>query len=142
MCRWRGFRWDMNVPDIMHDLKNVCEMLLKILVGKRSNGWYAYWNKDCKHRLYCKLYDIFPEVHDDNNPLPWRLTPEDVQNLDRRVNNMWWPHYTDILTRKGVSFWKKTNRIWKSAHKSMILLVRVSHACHMRVTCCFCRVKI
>ncbi len=126
MSRWPSFRWDMNVAEVMHDLKNVCDMLLRIIVGKGSHGVYQHWKAryDYKHRLHCKVHNIFPEVHDENNPLPWRLTREDVKNLDRRIHNMSWPHYTDVLCRAGFSFWTKSNRMWKCAHKAMILLVR------------------
>ena len=126
LSRWRCFSWDMNVPDVMHDIKNVCEMILKILVGPGSHGMYAIWatqRRDMYHRLYCRVHNIFPEVHDANNPLPWRLSPAAVNELDRRVRSMWWPHYCDVLCRDGYSFWKKTCVCWKSRNKAMIFLV-------------------
>ena len=128
MSTWPSFTWDMSIGDVMHDLKSVCDMLLKILVGKGRHGMYANWTvkHDYKHRLHCEVHNIFPDVHDENNPsLPWRLTREDVKNLDRRVRNMCWPHYVDALCRRGFSFWTKSNRMWKCSHKAMILLVRV-----------------
>ena len=65
LSRWRCFSWDMNVIDVMHDIKNVCEMVLKILVGPGSHGMYAVWatqRRDIQHRL---------------------------DELDRRVRSMW-----------------------------------------------------
>lgn len=126
MSSWPSFSWDMSICDPMHDLKNLCDMGLKVFVGKGAHGMYKHWKPrhDYKHRLHCELHNIFPEVHDENNPLPWRLTRQDVIELDRRVRTMWWPHYMDVLCRKGYSFWRKSNRMWKCSHKSLILLVR------------------
>ena len=42
--------------------------------------------------------------------------------MDERVRRMWWPHYTDVLTRDGVSFWKKPDRMWKAKHKWFCLM--------------------
>jgi len=126
MSRWPSFRWDMSTGDVMHDLKSVCDMMLKVLVGKGSYGMYKNWKPeyDYKHRLHCQVHNIFPEVHDEHNPLPWRVSQEHVDNLNIRVCSMSWSHYMDILCRRGFSFWKKSNRMWKCSHKSMILMVR------------------
>ena len=128
MSSWPSFSWDMGTCDPMHDLKNVCDMVLKGTVGKGRHGMYQHWkpNYDYNHRLHCEVHNIFPEVHDENNPLPWRLTRQDVIDLDTRVRNMWWPHYMDVVCRNGFSFWRKSNRMWKCSHKSLILLVGVA----------------
>ena len=43
---------------------------------------------------------------------------------------MWWPHYTDRLTRDGASFWKKSDRMWKAKHKLFALLVILPTCLH------------
>ena len=53
---------------------------------------------------------------------PWRLTKDQVNLMDERVRRMWWPHYTDLLTRDGASFWKKPDRMWKAKHKWFCLM--------------------
>ena len=43
--------WSDQMCDWMHDLKCFLEMLMKGLVGHRSNGMYAQWvKKDHQHR--------------------------------------------------------------------------------------------
>ena len=121
MSKWPSFAWEMHPSDLMHDLKSVCDMLLKIMVGKGSFGMYEYWKKDDDHRLFCEATGIFPEVY-AGGKLPWRLTREEVEILDARVGKIWWPHYMDVLYRDGYSFFKKSNRMWKARHKSFILL--------------------
>ena len=116
------------MADMMHDIKTVCCMFLKVLVGQgqKKSGMYESWNsqrKDKKHREYCRVHNIFPDVHDVNNPLPWRLTSAQLDVVDDRVKNMWWPHYMDVLHKDGYSFWKKSCTMWKSRHKLMILMV-------------------
>ena len=127
LSSWLGYSWEMQVCDIMHDVKNVCSMILKVLVGQGRWGMYAYWNsqkRDSKHRLYCKVHSIFPDVHDEVNPLPWRLTAQDVEDLDNRIKNIFWPHYMDVLCDgDGHSFWKTSSACWKARHKSMIFMV-------------------
>ena len=80
---WRGVDWTSNFCDIMHDYKTVCEMLLKGLVGYYGYGAYKGWNKDSDHRLDCKIYGTFPEVFDSRQKLPWRLSKDDINKLDR-----------------------------------------------------------
>jgi len=128
LSRWRSFTWRMIICDIMHDLKCVCVMLLKVLVGQGPHGMYNVWNKekrDLKHRDYCRVHNIFPQVHNGENPLPWRLSRADVDVVDTRVKSMWWPHYMDVLHKDGYSFWKKSSTMWKSRNKMMILMVCV-----------------
>ncbi len=122
LSKWPSFAWDMNPSDIMHDLSNVTKMLLKILVGKGRFGMYEAWNKDDQHREFCRVMEVFPEVVDGGD-LPWRLSPEEVSSVDARVGNIWWPHYMDVLHSKGYSFFKKSDRMYKSRHKVFILLV-------------------
>lgn len=126
LCRWLSFSWEMITADMMHDVKCVCVMLLKVLVGQGAHGMYATWNSkdsDNKHREYCRVHNIFPDVHDVDNPLPWRLTRAQLDVVDDRVKSMWWPHYMDVLHKDGYSFWKKSCTMWKSRHKLTILMV-------------------
>ena len=122
---WLSFSWDMITSDVMHDIKNVCNMSLKGLVGHGSHGMYESWDakKDEAHREFCRFHNIFPEVHDGTNPLPWRLSREAVNILDARVKAIFWPHYMDVLHKNGFSFWKKSHMMWKSRHKAMVFLV-------------------
>ena len=106
----------------MHDLTNVCKMLLKILVGKGRFGMFEAWDRDDQHREFCRVMGVFPEVVAGGD-LPWRLSPEEVSAVDARVGNIWWPHYMDPLYKKGYSFFKKSDRMYKSRHKVFILLV-------------------
>ena len=55
--------------------------------------------------------------------LPWRLSKTEVKVLDKLVRSMWWPHYMDKLCSTTASFWTKSSLMWKSKHKSYILLV-------------------
>lgn len=89
---WRGVDWESNFCDIMHDFKTFCEMFLKGVVGYRFNaGVFSNWDKDDAHRLECKMYDTFPEVFDDSKTkLPWRLSKDDVETLDRYLLNLTW----------------------------------------------------
>ena len=127
LSSWRCFSWDLITCDIMHDVKNVCVMVLRILVGHGEHGMYHSWDarKDQSHREYCRYHNIFPEVHDDSNPLPWRLSRAAVDIIDARVQNMWFPHYMDVPHRDGFSFWKKSHLMWKSRHKTVIFMVRL-----------------
>ena len=126
LAKWKAFDWEMGVCESMHDIKNVCVMTLKILVGQGGEGFYATWaklRKDEEHRMFCRVHDVFPEVHDERNPLPWRLSRESVDMLNTRVNNIFWPHYMDVLCVGSRSFWKAPSACWKSRNKSMIYLV-------------------
>ena len=122
--KWPSFAWDVHPSDIMRDLSNICKMFLKILVGRGSFGMYESWTQkqDDKHRLFCRVMDVFPGVAEGGD-LPWRLSKEDVSAVDARVGNIWWPHYMDTLHYNGYSFFKKSDRMRKSKHKLFILLV-------------------
>ena len=100
---WEGVDWAGSICDIMHDVKLLCEMVLKGLVGTgSSNGMYKEWgtkNRDSLHREDCKAYGIFHAFHSsDNTPPPWRLSKEELQICDMRVRSMWWSHYMDPLS--------------------------------------------
>ena len=56
-------------------------------------------------------------------PLPWRLSKDERYELNRRVVNMWCPHYRDKLYKDSFSFWKKPKYAWKSVHKLRVFLV-------------------
>ena len=56
-------------------------------------------------------------------PLPWRLSKDERYELNRRVVNMWCPHYRDKLYKDSFSFWKKPKYVWKSVHKLRVFLV-------------------
>ena len=121
--KW-GIDWIAQPCDIMHDLKLLCDMLLKGLVGVGRRGMYQYWSKDAAHRDDCEAYGVFPQFHEGGEPPPWRLSPDDVEVLNRRVLSMWWPHYLDVLISKGGdSFWTDPSAAWKCKNKYFILLV-------------------
>ena len=122
LSKWRGFTWT-NMGDLMHDLKTVCDMTLKTLVGKGKYGMYESWSKDDRHRFECRACNIFPEVHDDNSPFPWRLTREEVKIVNARICRMWWPHYVHKLAKRGHSFLQKSCRMWKARDKLAVFLV-------------------
>ena len=103
-------------------------MVLKALVGTGStNGMYKDWStkkRDAVHREDCKAYNIFHSFYSsDDNPPPWRLTKAQLETCDKRVQNMWWPHYMDRLSYGGHSFWTHSDRIWKCKHKLYAFLV-------------------
>ena len=122
LSKWPSFSWDMNPSDIMHDLSNVCKMVLKILVGKGRFGMYEKWKRDEEHREFCRVMRVFPQVVDGGD-LPWRLSSEEVSAVDERVGRIWWTHYIDPLHWGGYSFFKKSDRMYKSRHKMFIFLV-------------------
>ena len=122
---WMGADWDGNLCDVMHDMKCMCLMILKGLVGNGKNGMYKSWrHKDVQHREDCRIFGIFENFPNgrDNLP-PWRLSPEAVNIMDMRVRRMWWPHYVDILAKGGHSFWTHSDRMWKSSNKWYVLMV-------------------
>ena len=65
MSSWIGADWGGSACDGMHDKKCFTERLARTLVGKGSHGKYKNWNKDPQHREDCRMYGIFPQVHDD-----------------------------------------------------------------------------
>lgn len=128
---WPGFDWRrMNVPDVMHDVKLMLEMVLKVMIGKgidQGDGGYKSWSKDPLHRADSKSRGIFRDIWPDRNgPLPWRLTPEEVKMLDERMRHVDWPHYVDRLYYDGCSFWRKPSRLWKTKRKLVLLFFILS----------------
>lgn len=64
-ARWSGYSWwSMNVPDLMHDMKNLCDTIVRILVGKTSDG-YTGWSKDAAHRKQSETLGVFPTIWPD-----------------------------------------------------------------------------
>lgn len=126
LSRWPGYDWRrMNVPDVMHDIKLLVEMLLKVMIGRgidRGEGGYKNWSKDPFHRAQSEKRGIFRDIWSDRNgPLPWRLTPTEVKFLDERMSRVTWPHCVDRLQYAGSSFWKKPSRLWKTQRKVVLL---------------------
>ena len=99
-------------------------MVIKCLVGKGLgvhddlDGGYRSWSKDETHRRECELLGIFRDTWQDRRGLfPWRLTKDELRELDRRLKRVVWPHYMDRLFYDGCSFWLKPGRIWKTRRK-------------------------
>ena len=122
LSRWHGFTWT-NMADLMHDMKGVCEMTLKIIVGKGKHGMYASWKHDEKHRFECHACKMFPGIRDPTSPLPWRLTKDQLKIVNERVCAMWWPHHVHRLAKRRCSFFIKSCRAWKSRDKLTVFLV-------------------
>ena len=124
LYKWLGFRWKGNFCDIMHDGKCMCERILKILVGKGSKTMYKSWGKkDIDHRDDCEVYGIFEDCLDGDIRFPWRLSKDEVKELDWLVLSMWWPHYVDKLTKDHSSFWIQSDALKKCIHKHYVLMV-------------------
>ena len=124
LSEWEGADWERSMCDPMHDIKCFLEGTVKCLVGKASDGVYKSWGaKDSRHRRTCQAFGMFKDFADGTSTLPpWRLTKDQVKVMDERVRRMWWPHYTDLLTRDGQSFWIKPDRMWKAKHKWFCLM--------------------
>ena len=89
--RWPAFDFIRYcVPDLMHDSKVLCEMIVKCLVGKgESDTSYSSWSKDAKHRVQAELLGIFESIWPGNDgPLPWRLTREKIRFCDERMSRV------------------------------------------------------
>ena len=94
LAQWEGVDWSGNFCDKMHDIKLLCEMSCKGLVGAHSSqGMYESWatkRKDASHRQDCRAYNIFADFHSNaDSPPPWRLSKEEVDLCDRRVQSTW-----------------------------------------------------
>lgn len=123
---WPGYDWRrMNIPDVMHDIKLLVEMLLKVMIGKgidRGNGGYKSWSNDRTHRVQSQQRDIFRDIWPDRNGnLPWRLTAAELAELEERMRRVTWPHYVDRHYYEGCSFWRKPGRLWKTQRKVVLL---------------------
>ena len=46
-----------------------------------------------------------------------------IQQAERRTLSLVYPHYTEVVTIAGKSYWTKPSAMWKMSHKNMILLV-------------------
>ena len=55
-------------------------------------------------------------------PLPWRLTPRQIDEVDRRVCNIVYPHGIKGVSKDGKSFLKKPGCTWRTADKLTALL--------------------
>ena len=128
LAQWEGVDWSGNFCDKIHDLKLLCEMSVKDLVGTHSSqGMYKSWatkRKDVSHRQDCRAYNIFADFHSNvDSPPPWRLSKEEVDLCDRRVQSTWWPHNMDAPCFGGHSFWTHSDRMWKAKHKRYVFLL-------------------
>ena len=112
------------------DLKLLCEMLLKIIIGKgidAGDGGWKGWNRDMEHRVDSAKRGIFRDIWPDRmGPLPWRLTKEELNELDERMKRCSWPHYVDRLEYDNASFWLKPSRLWKTTRKIVLFLYVLS----------------
>ena len=105
------------------DIKNLCDTIVRLLVGKTTN--YKSWSasKDAKHRRQSEKIGVFQSIWEINGgKLPWRLTRDERKELDQRMSRVWWPHYMERLYYRGCSFWEKPSRMWKSRRKYRLLL--------------------
>lgn len=104
------------------DVKNLCDNVIKVLVGKTSEGFYSGWGKDATHRAQSEKLGVFEDIWpDEGGHLPWRLTKEQRELLDLRMRRVMWPHYIEPLEYKNASFWVKPSRMWKARRKFRLL---------------------
>ena len=106
-------------------MKNLCDNIVRLLIGRTNSGedGYSGWGKDDSHRAHAKKLGIFESIWKGNDgPLPWRLSRQERNMLDKRTSNIAWPHYVEPLYYRGASFWKKPSRMWKSRRKYRLLL--------------------
>ena len=143
LAMWPGWSWRRTIPpEPMHDVKNTCDNLMTLLVGKKSEaGKYSNWGKDVAHRRHCKLLGIFrdlwppdrpppgaaanpdpPDPEPEPAPFPWRLTPAQIKVLSARTKNIMWPHHMERMFYRGYSMWEKPSRMWKCRRKFRLLL--------------------
>ena len=104
------------------DIKNLSESLVRLMVGRTSDG-YSGWSKDASHRRHAQKLGVFPDIWPGvDGPLPWRLTAVQRKLLDTRTGRIAFPHYTEPLYYRGASFFEKPSRMWKSHRKYRLLL--------------------
>ena len=105
------------------DSKNLCDNIVRLLVGTVSNCGYSSWGqKDDTHRRQCKKLGVFRETWPENGgALPWRLTKAARELLHGRMMNILWPHYLEPLAYRGCSFWQKPGHMWKARRKYRLL---------------------
>ena len=85
-----NFSWQNQLlPDLMHNLANVCKMILRALVGYQPSygALYAGWGHltDSRHRAECELLGVFPRVWAGKD-LPWRLNGMDLDQVSLTLN--------------------------------------------------------
>ena len=124
ISRWPGFDWRrvICVPELMHDVKCLCDHFVRLLVGNVSSTGYK-WTRDAKHREQCKQLGVFQEVWPENGGnFPWRLTKSARKLLESRMKRVLWPHYVEPLYYDGASFWTSPGHMWKARRKYRLLL--------------------
>lgn len=70
LAKWLSPDWEGNMCDTMHDIKCMCVMILKCLVGKGSYTMYKNWGpakRDSQHRNDCEFYGVFEDVLNDTD---------------------------------------------------------------------------
>ena len=129
------------------DSKVACESIMCLLRGPRQTSWGT---KDSTHRKQARKLGIFPEIWSPPPPapadtpppppapadgpppppapaaapveaIPWHLTKEQIDLLERRMSRIMWPHYMERLYYRGASPWKKPGRSWKCRRKYRLL---------------------
>ena len=106
-------------------MKNLCDNIVRLLIGKTNSGedGYSGWSKDKNHRKHAEKLGIFENIWTANGgSFHWRLSKDERNVLDVRTSKIVWPHYIEPLYYRGVSFWKKPSRMWKSRRKYRLLL--------------------
>ena len=124
IAKWPGMDWYRMCPnELVHDTKIFVEMLCKTLVGKLSGaGFYNSWSYDAAHRRANQIRGIYRSTWPDiNGPLPWRLTRDQRNFLDRQMSTLCWPERLEKLYFDGASFWVKPCRMWKARRKFTLL---------------------
>ena len=87
-----NFSWQNGLlPDLMHNISNVCKMLLRCLVGHKPSygALYGNWGHltDSRHRAECELLGVFPSVWHHDGPLPWRLNGIDHDQVSTHTSS-------------------------------------------------------
>lgn len=124
ISRWPGFDWHrvICVPELMHDVKCLCDHFVRLLVGNVSSTSYK-WTADAKHREQCKKFGVFEQAWPENGGnFPWRLTKAARRLLESRMKRVLWPHYVEPLYYEGKSFWTSPGHMWKARRKFRLLL--------------------
>ena len=125
IAKWPGFDWwRINVPELMHDSKIFTEMLLKILVGKGSDGMYKYWSLDKEHRAQSEARGVFKSIwiqsSGANAPLPWfvgrdnRHSCIDLKQITHHSHPLTLKHHNRRLTKEQINMLdgRMSNTVW------------------------------
>lgn len=121
---WPGFDWSrvLCVPELMHDVKCLCDHFVRLLVGNVPQTSYK-WTFDARHRKECKHFGVHEAVWPENGGnFPWRLTSRARKLLEGRMKRVMWPHYIEPLCYDGQSFWTSPGHMWKARRKYRLLL--------------------